>query len=314
MNMYIVELFSKRKSFNKFINKTMSFILNKEKAFYISSSIDNPTVYPDSSQSGPDGTFLSADKSTLRLTYDSPGITIPTSAINASFEVSEASIWNSSSNISVLLANNTFTYIIGGVVQPIITIVDGLYSDRTLNNFISREFVNRGQSSTLIVFTGDSSTQKMIATFEATVQADFTPITSIASIMGFNPAIIPNPAEITDGFSVYGDVIASFNTVNNFTIKTDLISEGIPINNTGVNLLAVVPIPAGSINKQVNYQPQNPTRVDANELRGKTKQSFFISISDQDGDNLAQQEDWSVLIILRYTILITDQSVPKMDF
>lgn len=257
--------------------------------------------------------IVSQDGSTLSVTLNSPGIEVPAAGLSATFEVESASIWNTSANISVKKNNNVFSYLIDGVQQPDIVIEDGLYSLSSLNDFISREFVNAGRVANLIQFVGDSSTQKVVATFEPKVQADFTASNSVGSIMGFDQRLVPAVPQNTNGYSESSDNTAQFNNVNSFTIRSDLVSHGVPINATGINLLAVIPITPGSTGKQVVYSPNHPTKVDASDMRGKSKQTFSLSICDQNGDVLPQTEDWSVLIVLRYVLLMTDTPVPMMD-
>lgn len=278
-----------------------SILLPKERSIYFSTSA-----------LGKDA-ILSADRSRLTITLDHP-LYVSSGAIGASISVQTASIWHTSPNISAALGNNKFDYLINGVQQPQITIVDGLYSLSGLNTFLSKEFVLRGQDASLIQITGDEATQKCILDFKANVQFDSGPVGSVCSILGFTPgALYPSLPQPINDFPVYGAEQAAFNTVNEFAIVSDIVSNGIPINNTGVNLLAVIPIPSGSVGRQVNYQPYIPTLVDAGDLRGKTRSSFYIGITDQNGKPLAQTEDWAVLLTIKEHILITSERMPMLD-
>jgi len=279
----------------------MSVLIPFEESWFFTTSTKNSDA------------IVSSDGSNLSITLPSPGLSVPAGAVNATFEIESASIWNTSPNISVARNNNIFAYSINGVAQPNIVIADGLYSLSSLNSFLSREFVNRGEDANLITFSGDDSTQKVIATFSADVQADFSVTNSVGGIMGFDSVVVPVSPEPTDGYSEIAAYIASFNAINSFSIRSDLVGHGVPINNSGINLLAVIPITAGSTGRQVIYSPNHPTKVDARELRGKTKQTFNLTVCDQNGDPVPQTETWSVLVVLRYYLLMTDKNVPMMD-
>ena len=279
----------------------MSILLPKERSYYFSTS-----------NLGKD-TILSADKSRLSISLDT-AISVSVGALDASLSVQSASLWHTSPNISAASGNNTFGYLINGVAQPTIVIQDGLYSLNGLGGFLSKEFQKRGQDPDLITFTGNDATQTVIMSFKATVQFDTSGPNTVAPILGFaKNALYPPAPEAGDDYPVYGTDQAAFNTVNAFSIVSDIVSNGIPVNNSGINLLAVIPIPSGSVGRQVVYTPQLPTLVDATDLRGKRRSTFYIQISDQNGDPLAQTEDWSVLVTLKEQILMTDEKVPMID-
>ena len=158
--------------------------------------------------------------------------------------------------------------------------------------------MKRGEDPDLIAMVGDNTSQKVILTFKATVQADFTIPNSVRTVLGFNSEIIPNPQQPADGWTETADFVASFNDTNSFAIRSDLVSGGVPVNNNGLSLLAVIPIVA-SVGSQNNYAPNNPIKVDMRELRGKTKSNFFLQIVNDKGDYLPQSEVWSCLVVFR---------------
>jgi len=280
----------------------MSILLPKERSYYFSTS-----------NLGKD-TILSNDKSRLSISLDT-AISVSSGALNASLSVQSASLWHTSPNISTAKLNNTFDYLIGGVAQPTIVIQDGLYSLSGLGGFLSKEFQKRGQDPDLITFTGDDATQTVIMSFKANVQFDTSGVNTVAPILGFAlDALYPSTPQPTDDYPVYGTGQAAFNTVNAFSIVSNIVSNGIPVNNSGVNLLAVIPIPSGSVGRQVVYTPYLPTEIDAtNDLRGKRRSTFYIQIADQDGNPLPQTENWSVLVTLKEQLLLTNEQLPMLD-
>jgi hypothetical protein len=275
-----------------------SFLLPKERSYFFSTADTDLN------------TIVSSDRSTISMTLDTP-ISISSGSLDTSIEINTASLWHTSPNISSALGNNVFSYYINNV-QSTIIIEDGLYSLSSFESHLSRLFVNNGQPSDLITFTGKDSTQTVSITFSANTQVDFTVQNSVSSVLGFNPALYPNVL-INSTYSLTGANVAKFNTINTFTIKSDLVLGGIPVNNNDLNLLAVIPIPSGSVGRQINYTPVHPSKVDATDLRGKKRSTFYIQICDEHGKPVRQTEQWSVLIVVKELILISDKNMPLMD-
>ena len=276
-----------------------SVIINREESYFFSSNNTDQN------------SIVSNDGSTLTLSLDNP-IGIPSSAVNATVEVQQANIWHTIPNISELKKNNQFNYSINGVAQEPITIEEGLYSLDSLSSYLSRIFVNRGQESTLVKFLGNNTTQRSIVILKSYVQVDFTGVNSVGSIMGFDARVVPETPSDTDGYSEEGDSVATFNETNSFAVKSDLVSTGVPVNNTGLNLLAVIPI-TSKVGYQNHYTPNHPIKVDARELRGKSRGNFYIQIANEKGHALPQNEPWSILVVFKYSILLTNEKVPMMD-
>jgi len=277
----------------------MSVIIDKTSSVFFSTTFTDQNVR------------VSENGSKITVNLDNP-IGFPSSALYATLEISQAAVWWTSPNIGDLYNNNKFVYLINSVVQPEIVIPNGLYSLTSLNSYLSREFVNRGQDGNLISFIGDDSTSKVVLTIGVdNVQADFDSVGSVGAIMGFS-GIVPTTLE-PSGTSVESQNQATFNSINSYAIKSDILSGGIPVNNSGLNILANIPITA-KIGSQINYAPTNPIRVDASELRGKRKQAFYLQLVDQDGNNVSTAgEPWSCLIVLRYGVLLSNTSVPLLD-
>jgi len=278
----------------------MSVLVDKEFSFYISSASGNLG----------NNVTLSSDNSRLTVNLDRP-VQFSSSSVYTTLEVEQASIYNTSYNISAALGNNQFGYSIATVGQPTLTIPDGLYSIETLNDEIVRQIVNAGNPSTTITMAGNLSTQRAVLTFDANVQANFTVANSCREVVGFNSRLSPL-APVAAVYSESGDTIAAFNNTNNFNILSNIVSEGIQINNIGRNLIASIPISAG-VGSIVNYTPFNPSKSVINQYRGKTLQNFYVQIADDSGVALSQNEDWSVLLTFREKILVTDKKVPMLD-
>jgi hypothetical protein len=253
---------------------------------------------------------VSADGSRVDIGLDEPLIFSGASVVTT-VEVALASIWNSSPNISVAKANNTLTYLKGGVAQPVITIPDGLYSITTLNAEIVRQIVNNGDPSNTLTLAGNNSTQKSIFTFGIGVQVNMTAST-IRNILGFNPGTYPTVPPIVSGNSVEGQNIAQFADTLDWVIKSNIVPNSIAINNRGLNVIGVIPIQS-SVGSVTNYTPFNPLKVGNNELRGKTISDFYVQICDSAGVGLPQTEPFSITLTFRQTVIISDKDMPLVD-
>lgn len=281
----------------------MSVIVEKEMSYFVSTSAGNL----DSN------TIVSADGSRITVTLDSP-IYFNPSSVHNTVEVQQSSIWNTSYNISATLGNNKFDYLIATVAQPQITIPDGLYSVSTLNAEIVRQIINAGNPSTTVTMSGNNSTQKVVLTFDATVEVDFTVANTVGtSVLGFAALTYPTvgPAPFS-GYTEEAPNIAAFNNTNNFNLTSNIPSEGIKINNFGKGLMASIPITAG-VGSIVNYSPVNPSKVSLDNRRGRNISTFYVQVSDDNGDPLPQTETWSALLVFRSSILLSNEKVPFMD-
>ena len=290
----------------------MSLIIPKEKSFYITSQLKDYQMLPNGGKLGKDGTVVSADGSTVFINLDQP-IEIPVGAIECTFQIEQAAIWHTAANISAKLENNKFNYIYNNVLQPEIVIPDGLYSVESLNDLLSREFVNRGELENLITLSGDESTQKVVITCSKYTQVDFTVFDSCREVLGWSYQVFPETMPVVE-VSQSGQSVAKFNNIQSFTIRSDIITDGLMLNNVKSNLMASVPIPDGGANTQIVYEPNHPSKIDCTNLRGKNINNYYVSICDQNGDTVPQSEPWVVLISMHYKVLFTNQQIGILDF
>jgi hypothetical protein len=253
-----------------------------------------------------DNVIVSDDKSRLTINLEAP-LVFSSSSLMTTLEVEQASIWNTSYNISALKLNNLFYYRIAGVLQTVIIIPDGLYSVSTLNSEITRVLLNRGLSATDIQITGNLSTGRCIINVAIGYQVDMTQANTVRLIVGFDSGIYPVAIPIAPE-SITGQNTAKFNNTNSILITTNLVGNGIPINNTGAGLIASVPIQT-AVGSLISYQPVNPIIVDANMLKGRSTQNFYIQLSDDQGVPLPQTEPFSVLLVFKQQILLSDSTV-----
>ncbi len=255
-------------------------------------------------------TNISSDGSSFVVYLNTP-LGIPKSAVDATLEVISASIWNTSYNISASFLNNNFTFTTGGVPRSI-TIPDGLYSLGGLNAFLGTQFSNLGLSANIITVSGNDATQKTILTFlNAGDSVNFTVANSVRLVLGFNSRVV---VSLSAGFNEFSDNVAVFNRVNSYLLKSNIVSQGIPINNIGASIIAAIPISVGP-GSQINYQPTNVIPVDASELIGQAKNVIRFELLDQSlRATPTAGEYFSFVIVFRWSILLTNEKVPLMSF
>ena len=276
----------------------MSILVPKTASIFFSS---DPTVGASN---------ISADGSSFTVYLNTP-LGIPKSAVDATLEVISASIWNTSYNISADFLNNNFTFTTGGVPRSI-TIPDGLYSLGGLNSFLSTQFTNLGLSANVITISGNDATQKTILTFlNAGDSVNFTIANSVRLILGFNSRVV---ISISIGYNEFSDTVAVFNRVNSYLLKSNIVSQGIPINNIGASIISAIPISVGP-GSQINYSPTNVIPVDASELIGQAKNVITFQLLDQSlRPTPTANEYYQFVIVFRWFILLTNERVPLMTF
>jgi hypothetical protein len=203
--------------------------------------------------------------------------------------VGEASLWNSSPNISPIYGNNLLRTSAG-----IFEIPSGSYGVDELQSTLSLIWENLGLSAELIILSSDESTQKMVLTFSEniTIQAS-----GLGEILGLT--------EVVNGLAgkhYFAPEIAKFNRFSAFYIRSNFVSSGIPINTLSERIIAKVPITSrpGSL---INYNNINPLQIDVtSDLVGQSKQNIWFQIVDDKSRPIYVIDDWSVSIRIYYYI------------
>ena len=139
------------------------------------------------------------------------------------------------------------------------------------------------------------------------------------SVLNFSEPVwnIPNPELLTPrkmlGFtsvssppngklSERGHGPAKFNHINSIVLKSDLLGNGISVNNQSSGALANILITAHP-NSQIVYQPFNPNLVDASELVSHSKSYITFSIQDITGRSInTNTEFYNFCLVLKYDL------------
>ena len=190
---------------------------------------------------------------------------------------------------------------------------DGLYGIDEMNMFFNIYF---GQNPTLpndlFELEENGATQKVSVKFNYVgVTIDFTKPNSCIDVLGFytlydgvqdtftSTEIITSNVK---GESIIAPNEARFNRIVNYYIVSNLLSDGIPINNKSSGVISEVPI-TSRVGSLITYVPLNPMRVDCSDLIGQSKQLVSFGLVDQLGREVSTAgEDFSLGIVIRYFI------------
>jgi len=248
----------------------------------------------------------SADGSVFSVDLNRPLMFDRANTLSVEASILQASIWNTSPNISALFStpNNAFNFTTSAIPAGNYTIVfpDGLYSLSGIGAYISAQLVNLGLPASLFTFSGNDPTQQSIITFQLLAdEIDFSVPNSIGPLLGFSTAALDNPViALVAGYAAFSQSTAQLNRNNSYQIRSNLISGGIQVNAIQGGILTNVPIDS-SPGTQINYQPQNLIWFSADELIGNGKQSLIFYLQNQSGQPTPTAGDyWSFVISLRY--------------
>jgi hypothetical protein len=237
-------------------------------------------------------------------------LTIPPTCIYATLEVISAKVWNTSPNISNAIGNNHLHFSYLGTPYDI-EFADGIWNTEQMNLFITTYFVYHGIKDDLFEIVNNDATQRVSIRMKLGVEIDFTQPGSCSDVLGFYTTHNVSSDTFTsdikikvdvDGHSVSAPFEARFNRVVHYYIRSNLTSDGIPINNVSSGVICEVPIPHGiAIGSLITFIPTNPLRSDATDLIGKAKTSIKFTLVDQLGRDVStSDEDWSLSIMFRY--------------
>ena len=228
-------------------------------------------------------------------------IIMPNDIVNCTVQVDEATVWWTIPNISITLNNNKF-YFEYNTVNYVITIPNGLYSVVDLDTAVNREVFTLTGESGLFAFEADNATQKVALTLtQAGLQVDFTQSDTFRDIIGFDSQLVPSGGPTTGSYTVLGDNVANFNTIDYFLLHSDIIDRGIRTNNTYTQTISqiLIDVAPGS---QIVSREFNPPKSEAISLSGRTIDRITFWLTDQDNNLVdTNNEDFSCRMIIKYT-------------
>lgn len=220
--------------------------------------------------------------------------------------VLQASIWNTSPNVSPAFSNNVFRFTTSAAPAGTYTVVfpQGLFSLSGIGNFISTQLINQGLPPGLFQFSGDDATQRAVMTIAtAGDSVDFAYPGSIGSLLGFSTAAADNPiVAAVAGYNAYSQETANLNRNNDYAIRSTLVSAGIQTNAVAQGVIASIPIDQAP-GSQINYSPLNPLWFSADELIGVGKQSLDFFLENQNGlPTPTGGQNWQFTLAFKHTL------------
>ena len=267
--------------------------------------------------------LLSSDPANGALNVSSDGsqfevqlqdaIQIPREAQNVTISSEESTVWFVVPNI--ITGVNDKMYVDGpdtlDVTQSfVITIPQGLYNSSQLNSAVLRELENAGAKVSpdpIINIGSDTSTNKIIIRFNYAVsEVDFTPSDTFRDILGFNSQVVGPFAGAPQ--NVLADNVAAFNTINSFLLHSDLVSQGLRLNNDYNQILTQVLIDVVP-GKQIVSTPFNPPKINAQDLAGSSRTNIRMWLTDEANNPVnTNTEFFTTRIVIRYLIPVVSRS------
>lgn len=256
-----------------------------------------PIIASSSKKAG--ASNISLDGSSFEIVLQNP-IIMPDDLVNCTVQVDEATVWWTIPNISVNLNNNKF-YFKYLAVDYIATIPTGLYGVSDLDTAVNRAAFDLTGQTGLFSFEPDNATQKINITLNvAGLQIDFTQADTFRELIGFNSQLLPL-VPTTGSYSVLGDNIAAFNSIEYFLLHSDIIDQGIRTNNTFTQTISqiLIDVPPGS---QIVSREFNPPKSEALNLNGKVIDRIKFWLTDQDNNLVdTNNEEFGCRLIIKYT-------------
>ena len=242
---------------------------------------------------------------------------IPAGAINPRIEIIGASIWNNSPN--VITGKNDKFVIQDPSGKHSINIEEGLYDVSSLYQQICLQFNNKTENQmyfetfeSVFKFIPNYSTQKLTIEFEYLDNATLNQVqilwneSTITELLGFTASSPTRPTKVSTQFvnySITGDTYAKFNAYNSFLIESDLVGDGLAINNSYSQIIGQIPIPPDSVGSLISYQATVPNMFAlCPNLVGQNgaKYQANFRIRDENSQPLIMPDDWFLTIMLSW--------------
>ena len=240
---------------------------------------------------------------------------VPIGAQNATCEVIQANIWNTSPNISPSFNNDMFVAF-DGTNMIRIQVEKGLYDITTLvsqleiqwNSYLAVDGKTTVayQWASLFLISGNDSTQKVSIAFEnlmaVNIYIDWTQ-TTLRSILGFE-STSPQKPLVYKG-SLTADNTADFNNLNAYYVHSDLVGNGIPTNSTYGQTISVIPVSSAPGNLIVFQGQYENFFADCNNLvgshNGRSTFSFWLTTENNTPIDM-NGEEFSFTLLFKWDV------------
>ena len=254
----------------------------------------------------------SVDGSRFTIQFNDP-FYLPNNSYGTRLAVISSNIWNVSPNVSTALGNNILEIKDSNGIHRI-TIDQGLYDLESLFQQITHQFDNIPLTrpvfpfETMCNFQGNDSTGRIYIEFTdlATIaNLEFIWSNStITSLLGFTPTSPTKPTSPSTpdrSFTIVSENFPKFNQYNSFVLHSDIVSEGIPINNNRDNIIAQIPIKAKVAELDNYFRAQEPYLFSTcDNLIGQQNQIYSMTfwITSETGVPLDQAGEYFDFVLL----------------
>lgn len=274
----------------------------------MSSLVETELTYFFSSSESLGATNKDLNGSRFQVRLNKP-IAVPPAAVDVSIECVAANIWYNSPNVAAEFGNNTFHFEYASVPFSFV-LPDGLYGSDTLNQIIQRNLAQTDNplggkfSPTSIVISENVATQRVVISLAdgMTIRTDPAFSNNIAATLGFTHDIHTNLISTFTGHSFEGDEVAQLNRINSYLLHTDLVHDGISINNSYDSILSEMQltVPPGSL---LTYRPYLPYKVSGKHLKFGTKDNLTFYLTDEQNRPIDTfGENYSFTLVIRYKV------------
>lgn len=241
-------------------------------------------------------------------------LSIPNNAVDVSMEVTSANIWFTSPNIDEDYNNNKLhlRYVDPNTLVStdiVLTIPKGLYNPVSLNTTVEQllcntlipETATRFPCKTMII-TADNATQKVMIhlTLNITILTDPALENNIAYTLGFDGPDV-GPA-VYSGQVFTAPSIARFNKINSYLLHSDIVKNGIQVNNTQANILTEIQLDV-TPGKLITYRPFMPYKLDGAHLKYGSRDLLTFWLTNELNQYIdMNDENYSFAITITYKI------------
>ena len=275
-------------------------------------------VYMFSSSSEMGALNKNKNNNQFTVNFNPTPLYLPESAINPKLEIIGCQVWNNSPNV-VTGKNDVFTIQDPSGIHSI-NIEQGLYDVDSLYQQICLQFNNKppGQAmyfssfESVFKFVPNYSTQKLSIEFEYIDNIALNQVqilwsqSTLTELLGFTNTSPTRPSKVSTleaNYSITGETYAKFNAYNSFLIQSDLVSEGIAINNSYSQIIGQIDIPADSVGSLISYRASQPNIFalcpNLVGIQGARYNAQF-RIRDENGDELIVPDEWFLTIMISY--------------
>jgi hypothetical protein len=269
-------------------------------------------IFSSSPSQGASNIRDNASRFTVQMNYP---LFIPNGSKNATCEVVQANIWNTSPNISPSFDNDMFVAY-DGTNMIYIKIDKGLYDIQTLTAQLELQWdsylASDGKTAAkiswanLFTITGNDSTQKVSIQFETDNKTD-TYIdwkqSTIRDILGFDITSAQKPL-VSKG-SITAQYIADFNNLNAYYLHSDLVGQGIPTNSIYGQVISVIPVTAAPGNLIVYQGQYENLFADCDNLigsiNGRSTFSFWLTTENNQAIDM-NGEEYSFTLMFKWDV------------